>query len=277
MKILAIGDFHGKFPAKLKKEAKNVDLILCTGDFANADKIRNLIFKNWAGKKWFEVVGLKKAKQLQKESFNSGLKILRELNQLKKRIYSVWGNVDFYEKEKKELYVGNYVDKVKILKNISVVDGKKRKEKNIWILGHGGYVDVTEFIKNPIDSDKKKQKARLKRYNKDKEKLFKLFKIIKHKKGFIFITHYTPYGFFDKVKFKGSPMNGKNVGWEPYNQVIKKYKPCLVVCGHMHENQGKKKLRETWIVNPGPAQNGKAAIIEFDEKNKKVKNIRFLK
>lgn len=35
MKILAIGDFHGKFPGKLKKLIKkeNPDLILCTGDF----------------------------------------------------------------------------------------------------------------------------------------------------------------------------------------------------------------------------------------------------
>jgi predicted phosphodiesterase len=40
MKILAIGDFHGKFPAKLKKEARKVDLILSTGDYAGIDEWR---------------------------------------------------------------------------------------------------------------------------------------------------------------------------------------------------------------------------------------------
>ena len=33
MKILAIGDFHGKFPMKLKKLAKSADLIVSVGDY----------------------------------------------------------------------------------------------------------------------------------------------------------------------------------------------------------------------------------------------------
>ena len=33
MKILAIGDFHGKFPAKLQKLAKSVDLVISIGDY----------------------------------------------------------------------------------------------------------------------------------------------------------------------------------------------------------------------------------------------------
>ncbi len=33
MKILAIGDFHGKFPVELKKLVKEVDLILSVGDY----------------------------------------------------------------------------------------------------------------------------------------------------------------------------------------------------------------------------------------------------
>jgi hypothetical protein len=35
MKILAIGDFHGKFPEKLRKLAKDVNLILSVRDFAD--------------------------------------------------------------------------------------------------------------------------------------------------------------------------------------------------------------------------------------------------
>ncbi|MCK5342684.1 MAG: hypothetical protein KAR20_04730, partial [Candidatus Heimdallarchaeota archaeon] len=51
--------------------------------------------------------------------------------------------------------------------------------------------------------------------------------------------------------------------------------PALVLCGHMHEYQGKKRLGESLIVNPGAACDGKCAIIDFDEG--KVRGVRFMK
>lgn len=281
MKILAIGDFHGKFPEKLINRIKkeDFDLILSPGDFAYTEKIREIIFKNWTDKKWWEAVGLKRAKKLEKESFDKGVEILKKLNSLGKKVYIIWGNSDFYKEldtsEPSSLNPGYYEDRIRKLKNIVLIDKKKRKLSHIEIVGHGGYVDVTEFIKNPIDKDKKKQKKRLKRYDKDAEKLKKLFLGIKPKQGFIFLIHYTPYGIFDKVKNRKSPMYNKNVGFLPYNGIIKKYKPLLVICGHMHEYQGKKKLGKGIIINPGAAEYGKAAVI--DVVGKKVKSVRFLR
>ncbi len=276
MKILAIGDFHGKFPKKFEKIAKDCDIILSTGDFANIDKIREIIFKHWTAKRWWEIIGLKKAKEIEKESFDSGLKVLKKLNSLGKKVYIIWGNSDFYKtmesSEPKSLNPGYYNNEIKKLKNLILIERKKGKINGTEIIGHGGYLDVTDFIKNPIDKDKKKQKKRLKRYKKSEEELKQLF--LKEKpKDFIFLIHYTPYKIFDKVKFKKSPMYGKNVGWEPYNQVIKKYKPKLVICGHMHEYQGIKKLGKTSILATGSAAEGKAAIIDIDKKIK----VRFIK
>ena len=278
MKILAIGDFHGKFPEKLKQEAKKVDLILCTGDFADAEKIRKIIFKNWTEKPWYEVVGLKKAKKLEKESFESGLKVLKELNSLNKKSCIIWGNTDFYKttNSKKELSPGTYEDKVKKLKNIKIIERKKLKINNLEIIGHGGYLDVTEYIKNPLHDDKEKQKELIKRYKKSTYQLTKLLQKTKPKKGFIFLIHYPPYGIFDKVKFKGSPMNNKNVGFQPYNEIIKKYQPSLVICGHMHEYHGLKKAYNSTIISHGEANKGKATIIEID-KNNKIKSIKLMK
>ncbi len=278
MKILAIGDFHGKFPEKLWKEAKNADIILCTGDFADADKIRKIIFKHWTTKKWWEVVGMKKAAKLERDSFNSGLKILRGLNSISKKIYFVWGNADFYEEfdssEPRELMPGFYDNRVKKMKNLFLIDKKKKRINGIDLIGHGGYLDPTEYIKNPIDKEKSKQKKRLARYIRDERKLNKLLK--KEKPGkFIFLIHYTPYKIFDKITNKKSPMYGKNMGFKPYNEIIRKYKPILVICGHLHENQGKQKLGKSWIVNPGAAYNGKAALIELE--GERVKSIRFLR
>ena len=272
MKILAIGDFHGKFPVKLKKKIEarksEIDLIVGLGDYADADLIRKIIFKNWSGKKWYEVVGMKKAKELEKQGFNSGIKILKELNKLRKPSYILWGNTDFYKEyttnEPPIIMPGFFEDKIKNLKNLAILDKHKKKFKNIEFLGHGGYVDVTEFIKNPVDNDKKRIEKRLKRYQRDERRLTKLFLNKKPKKDFILAIHYAPLNVLDKVDYKGSPMHGKNVGWEPYNKVIKKYKPKLVLCGHMHEYQAKKKLGTSLVVNPGAAQDGKAAIIDTE-------------
>jgi len=45
----------------------------------------------------------------------------------------------------------------------------------------------------------------------------------------------------------------------------------------MHENQGICKLGETTIVNPGSASEGKMAIINFDEENKKIMDIKLIR
>ncbi|MBU3913490.1 MAG: metallophosphoesterase [Nanoarchaeota archaeon] len=282
MKILAIGDFHGKFPEKLRKivRKEKPELILSTGDFANVDKIRKIIFKNWA-KKWYDAVGLKQASRLEKEGFDSGLGILKKINSLGRKIYLVWGNSDFYREyetsEPPAIMPGFYDDKIKNMKNLNLVDKKRVRVSGVELIGHGGYVDVTEFIKNPVDKDKKNQKRRLRRYLKTAERLDKLIKRFKPEKGFIFLIHYTPYKILDRVRMKSSPMNGKHVGFEPYNDIIKRFKPALVVCGHMHENPGTCRMGKTWVVNPGAAADGRAAVIEFDERMKRVLNVRFVR
>lgn len=93
----------------------------------------------------------------------------------------------------------------------------------------------------------------------------------------ILLIHYTPYKCLDKMKTKGFALSGSNMGVSFYNRAIKKYKPSLVVCGHMHENFGTCKIGETTVVNPGEASEGKAAVIEVDEKKRKVGNIKFIK
>ena len=172
---------------------------------------------------------------------------------------------------------GYYENKIKKLKNLVLIEKKRKRVDGIELIGHGGYVDVTDFIKHPIDKDRGKQKLRLARYRKSENKLKKIFSKNKPKQGFIFLIHYTPYHCLDKVKMKSSPMHGKHVGFEPYNNIIKRYKPALVICGHMHENQGKCRIGNSIIVNPGAASEGKAALIEFDEKKKKVLDVRFIR
>ena len=268
MKILAIGDFHGKFPKNFKKEAKNADIILALGDYANADKIRKLIFKHWTDLHWYEAVGMKKARQMEKESFDSGLRVLKELNSLGKPVYLIWGNTDFYRDyrftERPIFMPGFYEKKIKKFKNLIILDKKKKTFKNLDLIGHGGYLDITEYVKRSIDDDAESYRKRVKRYRADEKRLKKIFSKAKPKNNAIFVFHYTPYGYFDKIAAKNNPMHGKHVGWEPYNKIIKKYRPSLVFCGHMHEYQSKKKLGKSLVVNPGYAGAGRFAIVDSE-------------
>ncbi|MEK6885427.1 MAG: metallophosphoesterase [Nanoarchaeota archaeon] len=269
MKILAIGDFHGKFPPKLKKEAEKADIILSVGDYADADKIRKIIFKYWTNKPWYEVVGRKKAMQMEREGFNSGIKILKELNSFDKPVYTIWGNSDFYREDSQSKppmkMPGFYDDKIKKMKNVILLKDKSRKTKEFIVLGHGGYVDATLYLKDALrKKDYNRYRRLLKRYNKDASKLRKIFQRSSNFKNMVFMMHIPPLGIFDKVTLiKSSPMYGKRIGFEPYIKMIRKYQPKLALCGHMHEHQGKIKIGKTLLISVGEAAHGRAAVIDW--------------
>jgi len=85
MKILIIGDFHGKFPAKLKKKAKKIDLVVSLGDFCPFS-LRKEFFKYSYRKEnseLWEFIGKKKVKEKTLTDLKKGEKILKILNKLK--------------------------------------------------------------------------------------------------------------------------------------------------------------------------------------------------
>lgn len=67
--------------------------------------------------------------------------------------------------------------------------------------------------------------------------------------------------------------SGLHVGSMALREFIEKNQPPLVVTGHIHEARSVDKLGETVIVNPGPLFRGYYAFIDFDEKEKVVKNV----
>ena len=140
-------------------------------------------------------------------------------------------------------------------------------------VGFGGYMDIEAFFdKKQFNENKFKIEKRLKRHIKVRERLFSILdKIRKNKNPRVFIFHYPPYGVFDIIKDKkDNPMNGKSAGVKFFTEAIKKYKPKLVLCGHMHEYQGAKKLHGCLVVNPGDAQKGKYAIVDYPSLKVKV-------
>lgn len=284
MKILAIGDFHGKFPEKLKEKIKKeeIDFILSDGDYAGIEEWRPLMKKFFKARekgKKVEVkdfLGKEKYNNLLKRDYESGKIPLKELDKFKVKVFSVFGNGDWYKVFFND-YGKNYENFIKKLKYTLDINRRKGKFKGLNIVGFGGYLDPDiYFTKKGISaiSDLDYQnKKRKKRYNQEEKKFMKLIK----NKPEIILAHYTPYNCLDKMKVKGFALSGGHMGMKFFNEGIKKYSPKLFVCGHMHENQGKCKIGKTLVVNPGAASEGKAAIIEIDDEKKKIKSVKFLK
>ncbi len=284
MKILAIGDFHGKFPKKFKSIIKKekIDLVIGVGDYAGIPAwqpyILDMFKRIKAGKERISLeqyFGKEKKKKLLQNDFKQGKKVLTEINKLSVPIIYIFGNGDdewyrypfgkFFEPTKRAL---NVIKKLKNMKNITY---SKTKFQNINFIGLGGYMDPDKYLKDRKE-DKKLLKKTIKRNEKAKNKLFT--NIQKAKSPRVFVFHYPPIGVFDKIHGKDNPYKGESVGISIFNKSIKKYKPLFALCGHMHEYQGMKKLYNTPVINPGEASKGKAAIITLEKKKLKVKFIR---
>ena len=237
MKLLIIGDFHGKFPEKLKKEVKRnkVDLIIGLGDYSGIPEWKPIVMKRLKAAKEGreipsaeEIIGKKRFKQLLKKDFELGKKVLYNLNKLEKGFY-IFGNGDDewykYPFDKKVDSVKriniNFLKKLKNLKNINY---KKTNFMGLNIIGFGGYMDIDAYFdKNGFKGAENKEqlRGRIRRRKKAKEKFFSLLKNIKGKK--IFVLHYPPKGFFDIIRdIKSNPMNGKSAGISFCIEAIKK-------------------------------------------------------
>jgi Icc-related predicted phosphoesterase len=118
----------------------------------------------------------------------------------------------------------------------------------------------------PANYKKKKgdyYKSAMKRVNASRKRLFKIVRRAKGEK--IFVFHYPPYGTFDKIQGKNNPYRGGSAGIMAFREAILKFKPKLALCGHMHEYQGAKKIGKTIVVNPGDAERGRFAVIDYPE------------
>ena len=88
-------------------------------------------------------------------------------------------------------------------------------------------------------------------------------KIIEEKKlldeSSVMISHIPPYRTKDKV-FLG--MHG---GSKELRELVDKYKPRLVLCGHIHEDPGIIKIGTTTVVNCSMGKRGEGALIEIND------------
>lgn len=76
--------------------------------------------------------------------------------------------------------------------------------------------------------------------------------------GMILMVHAPPFGINDVISA------GFSVGSTAIKGICEKYHPKVVLSGHIHEAVGRQDIDGTIYVNPGPAKDGRCAIMEVD-------------
>lgn len=280
MKILCIGDFHGKaFDLRSVVIKNKIDVILCTGDLPDTEQERKYTFKYWnvlqLGISLEQILGRKKYSKMVKKTLESQKKVLQKLNSYNTKVILVWGNSDiskhWYNKEKrfKKYFIEALVKKYK---NILLVQSGTVNIKDVSILAHSGYRFPSQKNKKKISDDDKKWDLQLKKlFSKIQKRKLEKNTNNQKKKTTIFLAHEPPYNTkLDYVRYKKSPLYKKNIGDEYYLKWIKVKKPDFMVCGHMHENQGAVKVGKTKVVCCGYGFDKKYAIIDTDTKKIKL-------
>jgi hypothetical protein len=84
------------------------------------------------------------------------------------------------------------------------------------------------------------------------------------KKDSILIAHPPPRGTLDEVLGKF------HAGCSGLNDIVKKCRPILLICGHIHERPGSAFLGNTLVVNCSMGMKGKGALIKVDKEKPPV-------
>ncbi|MBI2651682.1 metallophosphoesterase [Candidatus Woesearchaeota archaeon] len=147
--------------------------------------------------------------------------MLNKLNKLKKKILMINGNHENASILKKLC---------RKYKNIIFIHKKYYKHNNHVFLGYGGsgfsliepdFYKTAKYFKKVINRNRNKK--------------------------IILVTHAPPY------KTKLDLIVGSHCGNKTLRRFIEKNKIDLNICGHLHENFGKRDyIKKTFIINPGP-------------------------
>ena len=149
------------------------------------------------------------------------------LNQIPVETVAIPGNIDTAE-------VGDAINE----SNAENIDLKRVVKSGISFVGIGGEAVSLQAV--ITDGDEKKS----------------VEEIIDEKT--VLITHVPPYKLQDKVYI------GHHIGSKELKELVEKYQPRLVLCGHVHEDPGMTTFQNSVIVNCSMGKRTEGALIEID-------------
>lgn len=238
MKILILGDPHGKLPKNIGSIVKknNIEIIISIGE----------IFPIKRDKKHRGEADLKAGEEILKKLCSYRIPTIL----FKGNMFRIGEGAKYFKHLLKK-----YRDKYPNLKYKQL--GKFQIKRKKFIVFDMIYEKHSHGFMPRDAFDEKKNKKRAKRLN----------KLLIENKDAILFSHAPPYGYLDKIH------SGKHIGSKILLDIIKKNSPKFVFCGHIHEAKGKAKIGKTEIYNIGCC--GDYLIFDTD-KNKVVKS-NFLK
>jgi len=77
--------------------------------------------------------------------------------------------------------------------------------------------------------------------------------------GMVLVLHNPSFGMFDTT------FSGMHVGSTAIAEAVEKYKPSVVLSGHIHEDRGVVRKEGVWYMNPGAAKDRYAGMMELDD------------
>jgi len=220
VKILALGDPHGKLPKNLSSVVKKrkIGLIICVGDIPltpkNPGEKKSWIgFRRKANKSYGEMIKKLCSYKIPVLTLRGNMYFSGRGGRISRRIFNKYKNL--YHKRTGQLQIDNVT---------FVFFDMSWEKSTLWF------------------SKRKMSKKRLATVQSRKKRLNK---ILKGSKDSVVISHAPPFSVLDKTYF------GKNAGSRVLLEAIKKHQPKLVLCGHIHEAKGEKKIGKTKVINLG--------------------------
>jgi len=217
MKILVIGDPHGKLGKIKNIDLRKFDFIIITGDLGKADLARK---RHWENLKRKEK-GLPEieenidfVKKVTKEIYDSSMEILKYLSRFAP-VYTivgnVWGSDKHVKKDEKRfgIKLPHLHEDIKKLKNVYLVRNSIRNINGLKIGFLEYFFDIYWSREFKIKDIEKIEAAK-----KETDKAKKILKRFAKSKIDILVCHQPPYGTLDKVSSKyGAPKKwiGKKV------------------------------------------------------------------
>lgn len=253
VKLLLIGDPHGS-EKLFKLDTRGYDAAIITGDMGKSDIMRKLAWGKTKASK-------AKIRNSYVEYVSSAVPVLGYISK-NLPTFCVSGNAELYDDEIKELNrkfrfkIPLYEARLNKMKNLIFLNYAAAKFKGITMAGIGHFIEmgwVREFSEEKID------KIILAAIEEEIARLF--FENVGRVD--ILISHQPPYGILDKVTSKEAPKGwaGRHAGCRLLLEYIKKYHPRYVICGHIHEAKGKKRVGRTTVINAGCCGNWQELVV----------------
>lgn len=255
VRLLVIGDPHGS-EKLLKLDTRGYDAIIITGDVGKSDIMRKLAWRKTKPDK-------RAVRNSYLEYVSSAIPILEHISK-SVPTFCVSGNVELSDDDIRELNkklgsgIPLFQAKLKKMKNLVFLDYAAARFKGLTMAGIGHFLEtrwVNEFSEKRID------KIILAAIEENVARLF--FENVGRVD--IMISHQPPYGILDKVGSRYAPpkgWKGKNAGSWLLLDYIRKYHPRYVICGHIHEAKGMKKVGRTRVINAGCCGDWQGLIVK---------------